>query len=198
METDSVQFSNFITHTGHNDVPNFDMKYRLRSYSDHQRQNWLGSKSIVVCENEEHLRQFVEDAIAKKNLGKKMYLGIISKGLAKRIQNDIKRIYHDIEIDLEGYNCALPADRIRHFFDGHGDENTEKLRGQMAVTTEDILMIPKIIQNYDFIKFNPNDTYRGNVVIRFVKKDSGPKTSLPYRCMQVKNKNGSLATAVNT
>ncbi|MDR2728208.1 MAG: hypothetical protein LBB56_03685 [Chitinispirillales bacterium] len=182
--------------------------YKLKSYSAHQCQNWVGSKSIVVCENEKHLLRFIEDAMAKKNLGQKMYFGMISKELSERIRNDIKRTYPDIEVDLEGHNCALPADRIRHFFDAHGDENSEKLRGQMAVTNEDILMIPKIIEDYDFIKFNPNDTYKGRFVIRFVKEGRGRVTLVAYDSRKHKdlsavslytggNKNGSLATAVN-
>ena len=35
-----------------------ETKYQLKGYSEHQRQNWAGSKSIVIYECEAQLRKF--------------------------------------------------------------------------------------------------------------------------------------------
>ena len=74
-----------------------EVRYSLGEYSQHQKDNWANSKSIVVYENEQQLRQFIEDAINKRNLNKKMYFGTVSKRLA----DSIMRVK---DIDLYNYN----------------------------------------------------------------------------------------------
>jgi len=173
--------------------------YRLKSYSDHQRQNWAKSKSIVIYENETQLRSFVQDAILKKNLGKKMYLGAVSKELSQRIKIDTG-------IDVEDYNCTLWADDVRHTLKKHGNMKTEELRGQRVITVDDFVNIPKIIQEYDNISYDSKNMEKPALL--FVKTLNGCTTvvaniskghlDLRVKSMRSgKNNSGNLAMLVN-
>lgn len=107
-------------------------------------------------------------------------------------------------MNLKNYNCVLPADTIRHAFSGHGNEEYEKMQGQRAITVEDILMIPRIIQEYDSINLSPK-SYRESPVLSFKKILNGRATVIAHlsgRRMNVtvnsmwsgKNKSGSTPT----
>ncbi|MBF0311494.1 MAG: hypothetical protein HQL56_18425 [Magnetococcales bacterium] len=51
------------------------------------------------------------------------------------------------DTDLSGYNLVLPADAIRHAFRKHGNPRAEESRGQVAVTPEDIALLPSMLEN---------------------------------------------------
>ena len=70
------------------------------------------------------MHQFIQDAIDKKNLGKKMYFGAIPEDLAQRIQQDTG-------VNVEKYNCTLRPSEIRKIFDDHASEGTEALRDSL-------------------------------------------------------------------
>lgn len=141
-----------------------EVRYSLGEYSQHQKDNWANSKSIVVYENEQQLRQFIEDAINKRNLNKKMYFGTVSKRLA----DSIMRVK---DIDLYNYNCTLSASEIRKILEDHGNENIESLRGQRAVVVDDFSKIPYIIENADYI-YDAGVGDNNRPAVRFVNEDS--------------------------
>jgi len=64
-----------------------DEKYSLGGYSEHQRENWAGSK-ITIYENDAQLRKFIKQAKDGKIVDEKMYFGRISNGLAERIKSE--------------------------------------------------------------------------------------------------------------
>lgn len=148
------------------------VKYSLTTYSKHQIENWKNSKSIIVYETEEQLRQFIQDAKKGKNLNKKMYFGAISQKLSDRIKKDTG-------LDVNKYNCTLRASEVRKIFDDHGNEEKESLRGQRAITEDDFVSIPKIIQNPDEIILSDN-LFEGKPVIKFVKTINGKTTVAAY------------------
>lgn len=148
------------------------VQYSLKSYSKHQIDNWASSKSIVVYENETQLREFIDDAINGRNLGKKMYFGIIPEDLAMKVKSETG-------VETEGYNCTLRATEVRKIFKKHGNEKTEVPRGQRPITVEDFINIPMVIQSPDNIKLSP-EPYEGKPVILFEKDINGKTTVVSY------------------
>jgi hypothetical protein len=149
-----------------------DEKYSLDGYSEHQRENWAYSKRIIIYENEAQLYEFIRNARSQSNSNKKMYFGIIPKNLAEMIKKDTG-------IDIESYNVSISENEIRKIFKSHGDEATELPRGQRAITEDDIVNIPKIIQNPDKIILD-DELYGKNFVIKFTKTINGRTTVVSY------------------
>lgn len=155
-----------------NTATNDDVKYSLKKYSQHQIDNWSNSKNIIVYENEQQLREFISDARSGKNLFQKIYFGIIPENLAIRIKQDTG-------IDVKSYNCTLRASEIRKIFNDHGNEQTENKRGQRAITEDDFVSIPQIIQSPDEIRLS-NVLFEGKPVIQFIKTLNGKTTVVAY------------------
>ena len=140
-------------------------KYSLRSYSEQQLRNWENSKRIVVYSSDAQLREFIKDARAGKIGGRKMYFGMVPQNLAQKIMSETG-------INVDGYNCSLSAYEIQKIFKDHGNAATERLRGQRAVTEDDVAAIPEILQNADTIV--PSDKkYNGKPAIQFAKNGNG-------------------------
>lgn len=161
-----------------------NVQYMLRDYSQHQKENWSNSKSIVIYESERQLRMFVSDSLNGVNLSKKMYFGAIPEDLAARIKQDTG-------LNVESYNCTLRASEIRKIFSDHGNENTEDLRGQRAITEDDIVSIPEIIQSPDEIRLS-DKLFEGKQAIEFVKTINGKTTVVTY--VSVKHKDLTVQT----
>lgn len=140
-------------------------KYSLRSYSEQQLRNWENSKRIVVYSSDAQLREFIKDARAGKIGGRKMYFGMVPQNLAQKIMSETG-------INVDGYNCSLSAYEIQKIFKDHGNAATERLRGQRAITEDDVAAIPEILQNADTIV--PSDKkYNGKPAIQFTKNGNG-------------------------
>lgn len=175
-------------------------RYYLEEYTDHQKENWAGSKSIVVYESDAQLEQFIDDALNKRNLDKKMYFGRVPFDLAQRVMDETG-------MDIDGYNCTIQAQEIRKILvHSHGNEAFERARGQRAITKEDIINIPEVISSPDSISLSPK-LYEGKPVIRFSKTINGRTTVVSYvskkhrdlavQTMYASTKKGSLATATD-
>ncbi len=147
-------------------------RFSLIGYSKKQIENWKNSKSIIIYENEEQLRQFIRDAVKGMNLDKKIYFGFVSEELALRIKQETG-------IDVNKYNCTLRASEVRKILKDHGNEDTESLRGQRAITEDDFVMIPQIIQEPDQIILS-DELFEGKPVINFVKTINGKTTIAAY------------------
>ena len=181
-------------------------KYSLRPYSQHQKDNWKSSKSIVVYENDAQLREFVKSELNNKQSNKKMYFGAIPADLAAVIRSKTG-------IDVENYNCSISGYEIRKIFKDHGNEKTEALRGQRAITVDDIANIPAVVQSPEYITLSKKD-YMGKPAIIMSKNINGNLTvvavvsnkhlDLFVQTAYANNKKGNLATptaeqaAVNT
>lgn len=140
-------------------------KYSLRNYSEQQLRNWENSKRIVVYSSDAQLRKFIKDARAGKIGGRKMYFGMVPQNLAQKIMSETG-------INVDGYNCSLSAYEIQKIFKDHGNAATERLRGQRAITEDDVAAIPEILQNADTIV--PSDKkYNGKPAIQFTKNGNG-------------------------
>ena len=121
-------------------------KYSLDSYNKKQIDSFKNSKKIELYHSKEQLQKFVNDARQHKNLNKKMYFGVISNEMAEYIKNETG-------VDVKGYNVALRADNILKIFNSHGNETFELSRGQRAITDEDILKLPQLLNNIDYAEY---------------------------------------------
>ncbi|MCR4963630.1 MAG: hypothetical protein K6B40_07115, partial [Firmicutes bacterium] len=103
----------------------------------------------------------------------KIYFGTIPSDLAQKI-------YEETGINVENYNCTLRASEIRKILLGkHGNQETESKYGQRAVTPEDILNIPLVIQSPDSIQLSPK-LFQGKPAILFSKTINGRTTVVAY------------------
>ena len=184
------------------DTPSNGVKYSLKEYTEHQKENWKDSKQIIVYENENQLRNFIQKSLDGEYLSakKKLYFGAISTDLAERI-------FNETGVDAENYNITISSNEIRKILlNSHGDEKKENLRGQRAITEDDILAIPKIIEEADFIELD-RKKYDGKPIIRFIKTINGRTTVVSYvsqkkhdlgvQTMYSSIKKDSLVTAAN-
>jgi len=156
-------------------------KFSLKKYSDQQKENWKSSNSIVLYETENQLRQFIEGAQRKTNLGKKIYFGIVPAHLAEFVEQKTG-------VNVSNFNVSLSSYEIIKVLKDHGDPHREALRGQRAITADDFVRIPYIIENADNIELSDQD-YEGKPVLIFSKNENG-KTVVVAR---VSNKKLDLA-----
>jgi hypothetical protein len=59
----------------------------------------------------------------------------------------------DAGIDIDGYEHEVSNYFIRHVIKSHGDEKTEKSRGNLPVLDDDFERIPAIIESPDYTIF---------------------------------------------
>ena len=86
------------------DTQSNGVKYSLKEYTGHQKENWKDSKQIIVYENENQLRNFIQKSLDGEYLSvkKKMYFGAISTDLAERI-------FNETGVDAENYNITISS-----------------------------------------------------------------------------------------
>ena len=174
-------------------------RFSLNTYSEQQKENWRQSKKIIVYENAEQLKNFVEKARSDKNYVSKIYFGTVDDSLAEEIMNETG-------YDFRGKNVTLRADNVRKIFKDHGTEATEAPRGQRPVTAEDFRKIPEVIGNPDSIS---EGEYKGRSAVEFKKTidnsritvfavDSGGSSlELFVQTMYAGRKKGSIADIAN-
>lgn len=71
------------------------------------------------------------------------------KDNAHTIMGDASAFVHDALGKAEEYHHLVDAYALRHIFKKHGHAQTEKGRGQIAVTQQDIVRLPSIVQTPD-------------------------------------------------
>ena len=147
------------------------VRYSLKDYSQHQKENWENSKRIVLYKNVEQYKSFIQNALhGKPQTNKKMYFGSIPSDMA----DDIKKA---TGINVDGYNLSISENEIRKINKSHGSDKTEQPRGQRAVTESDYLNIPNVVQSPDRITLSP-DKYEGKPAIEFRKMNGNETTTV--------------------
>lgn len=147
------------------------VQFALEPYSEHQIQNWAGSKSIVVCQGTDHCREFAEAALRGEDLEKKLYFGMVSEELAERVRTITG-------VDISNYNFTLRASEIRKIIGKHGAGN-EQDPTQRGIEIDDFAQLPDILTDPDDIRLSPR-LYEGKPVIVFVKTINGRTTVVSY------------------
>nr|DAQ83832.1 MAG TPA: crystallin beta/gamma motif-containing protein [Caudoviricetes sp.] len=176
-----------------------DVRYSLRAYTDKQKENWSNSKRIVIYENDSQYRGFIREALQNNQSDKKMYFGAIPSDLADEI-------FDRTGIRVEGYNCSISAYEVRKILKDHGDKSKEAFRGQRAITEDDFVNIPSVIQSpLDISK--SSSMYNGKPAIIFKGNSNGQMTvvavvsdkrlDLFVQTAYVGKKNRNLATPID-
>jgi hypothetical protein len=137
----------------------------LEGYTDHEMNNFSGSRKIEVALNRGHIRDFVIRAAAGDIDGKKLLIGKVGDKLAQKI-------YCVAKIDLSGYNLELRSNQVKHAMNRHGNEKAEALRGQQAITVEDIINLPSIVCDFDVVSVGKDSS------LHFVKDINGATTAV--------------------
>ncbi len=181
---------------GGKDTENGKVRYLFKSYSEKQIQNWKDSKSIVIYESKQQFMEFIDKAVNDRQFNKKIYFGAIDQLLANQIASEIG-------VNAYNYNCSLSANEIRKIFKDHGSESKEASRGQRAITKNDIMDIPSVIESPDLVKKSDND-YNGKPAIIFSKDGvtvigiiSDKHMDLFVQTAYAKKRKGILATPID-
>ncbi|MCL2689993.1 MAG: hypothetical protein FWE57_09145 [Chitinispirillia bacterium] len=166
----------------------------LVSYTEHEINNLRGTPKILVAHNNEDVRKFIAESLSGEIKGKKLLLGKIGEELSQRI-------YDKTNIYLNRYNIELRSDEIKHTYKVHGDEMKEALRGQQAITADDIAQFSKIVYGFDNVLMAKDNS------LHFVKDIGGEVTavtvyaignkSLSLKTMYKKTKNGNSGPATD-
>ncbi len=80
------------------------------------------------------------------------------------------KVLTETGVDVSGYNAILPSDNVRHIMKKHGDAKSEAKRGQIAVTPEDIALIPEVLTAPDAVMLSHETDSRGRPVLIFEKQ----------------------------
>ena len=174
-------------------------RFSLNVYSEQQKENWNRSKKIIVYENAEQLKNFVEKAKSDKNYVSKIYFGTVGGLLAEEIMNETG-------YDFRGKNVTLRADNVRKIFKDHGTESTEAPRGQRPITADDFGKIPEVIGNPDSISESDyfgrpaaefKKTIDNSHITVFAVDSGGSSLDLYVQTMYAGKKKGSIADTAN-
>ena len=174
-------------------------RFSLNVYSEQQKENWNRSKKIIVYENAEQLKNFVEKAKSDKNYVSKIYFGTVGGLLAEEIMNETG-------YDFQGKNVTLRADNVRKIFKDHGAESTEAPRGQRPITADDFGKIPEVIGNPDSISESDyfgrpaaefKKTIDNSRITVFAVDSGGSSLDLYVQTMYAGRKKGSIADTAN-
>lgn len=72
-------------------------------------------------------------------------------------------------LDLEGYEHSISNMGVRHAQIKHGDPELEDFRGQVAISEQDIEMIPYITRHYDSVILSPEKS-EGRPILIYKKR----------------------------
>lgn len=169
--------------------------FSLKEYTEHELENRKDSKSIEVYTGRVQGMNFISKALGGNSFKGKLYFGKVDEVLAATIEEATG-------LDVEDCNLALHADEVRKIAESHGGEASENLRGQSAITVEDLLDIPEVVKNATRIKA---EEYNGHDAIVFVREQGNRTTTVTYminkkhdlqvQTMYKSNKKRGLATA---
>lgn len=122
--------------------------------------------AIIIANEENDIVDYIKQ-YANTNAKQKLYLGTIGKELAERIEMDVN-------LDLRGYHISI----TNAFENSHTSEEKERRRGQIAITSEIVALVPRIITKYDRVEMNRKRNR--NIGLKFTKDLDGRKTVVEY------------------
>ena len=96
-----------------------------------------------IAESLEDIRNFIIASLNGKTRGR-LFVGKLKSEISDKIKNDTN-------ISTEGYSVILTSDEIKHIFKQHGDTEKEALRGQEALTVDNITIVLDAIFNPDTV-----------------------------------------------
>ena len=99
----------------------------------------------AMAQFQEQIHNLYEKAKEKGTFKDSVKIGKVANWLVDEALN------HGLNID--GYEHSIDVSAIKHIIKNHGDEKSEKSRGQIAIEEKDIQSIPNVVSNPDYIVF---------------------------------------------
>jgi len=89
-------------------------------------------------------------------------IGVVDETFAERIKKSTG-------FDFTGYVISIDNYSIKHILEKHGNPIREAKRGQISITKEDFLLLPKLLFEFDSVKYdvkikNINHTKRESLI----------------------------------
>ena len=136
-----------------------DFEASKQGYSAQQKKQ-INDLSQQIGEHKASILPIVEIAKASNKEHGSSKIGVVQDWIASAARNN--------GIDIGGYHHSIDSSSVRHIFKNHGKVEAEQKRGLIAVTEEDISMIPEIIAYPDKVIFG-NKNKRGQDLIFYLK-----------------------------
>lgn len=96
---------------------------------------------------------------------------VVNYGVVDHVEAE--RLKKATGLDVDGYTRVIDNYSIRHILKGHTSQETEEARGNIAITKDDTVLIPEIIETADRVTLSPKKTKTGQEAIRYEKRISG-------------------------
>jgi hypothetical protein len=103
------------------------------------------------------LEPLIKSAKESKNEHKTSKIGNVQDWLAKEASSN--------GVNIDGYQHSIDTSAIRHILNRHGDVVSERKRGLVAVTHEDIASIPEIIATPDKVVFGAKNKRNQDLIV---------------------------------
>ena len=133
---------------------------KLIPYTNHEIKNFKLSKKIIIAKSTKDIKEYIDTSLNTFN-NTKLYLGKIPNKFSRKLQKLLG-------INIYNYNVVLKNNSIRHILKKHSTSN-EILRGQIPVSKNDFLLIPKMILTSDSI-IHSGYTAQNKIVLKITKK----------------------------
>ena len=135
----------------------------LTSLTERERINLSSGKKNKIVSTFKDAVSFVKNALINKQNTDRAYLGRVPDPVAQKI-------HEDTGLDLKGFGVMMNGDDVSHIMKNHGDAATERSRGQIAITPNDIARIPEILASPDRIYTSEEMDGKGRTAIIFEKQ----------------------------
>lgn len=134
----------------------------LVAYTSREQENLSSGKRNFILRTVSELKQFISKALTQKNNTDRAYMGKIPDSVVEQVKAATG-------IDVSGFSFMVNGDDIRHIFNSHGDERKESARGQIAVTPDNLSLLPEVLANPDRVYLSDKLDRKGRPAIYFEK-----------------------------
>ena len=133
----------------------------ISNLQSNQNSNDVLSKNNDITNLPLRLDIQIDNALNNSQSNNKSYLGKVTSTVATKIKSLIG-------IDVSKRTHVLSDNDIRHMLKQHGNEISERAKGQIAITKQDIKNIPDIISNPSNIIKGTNN--KNGQTVRYIKR----------------------------
>ena len=135
----------------------------LLSFSEQETINLSSGKRNKIITTFNGAIDFIRNALSNKQSIDRAYFGKVPESVAQRVKSDSG-------VDLTGFSVIMNGNDARHIMKDHGDVVMETARGQVAVTPDDIALVPQILAEPDNAYLSSDKDGKGRSVIVFEKQ----------------------------
>lgn len=123
--------------------------------------------------------KFLQTAYVDETNQKDEIKGLVEKSKEKgtfkdsiklgKVPNWLARLGAENGLDIYGYDHAIDISAIKHIVKKHSNQKAEESRGQIAITTNDLMNIAEIVSTPDYIVFGTKTNQKLDAVV-YVKQ----------------------------